>query len=113
MCGIAKQLVHQLPNALLNAMQLLKQLNTPTVKLLELFLVMFANMLILPWHTAMHISFAKHSLVIIQAVTAKVAHSINVLDSCKAVCTLIYNTHHQLFCREHLGMSNYVHLFGS
>ncbi len=57
-------LVHQLSDALLNVMQLLKKLNTTTVQFLETLLILFADVLILPWHTAMYIILPKNSLVI-------------------------------------------------
>ena len=77
-------LVHQLSDALLNVMQLLKKLNTTTVQFLETLLILFADVLILPRHTAMYIILPENSFVITQAVSPYVWHCINVFDTCAA-----------------------------
>ena len=75
-------LVHQLSDALLNVMQLLKKLNTSTVQFLKVLLILFADVLILPWHTPMYIILPKDGFVVTQAVSPQVRHCINVFDAC-------------------------------
>lgn len=83
--GLNEKLVHQLPNALFNAMKLLKKLNTPTVQLLKVLLVLSVNMLIFPWHTAIDVTLTKHSLIITQAVPPLIWHSINIFNAALVV----------------------------
>ena len=67
--NIVGVLVHQLSDALLNVMQLLKKRNTSTVQFLKVLLILFADVLILPWHTPMYIILPKNGFVVTQAVS--------------------------------------------
>jgi hypothetical protein len=63
-------------------MQLLKKRNTSTVQFLKVLLILFADVLILPWHTPMYIILPKDGFVVTQAVSPQVRHCINVFDAC-------------------------------
>ena len=77
--------VHEISYALFNTMQLLEKLHPLAVELLKLLLVSLINMLIFPWHTAMHILWPQNRSVIIQAEAPLVGDSINVLDACSSI----------------------------
>ena len=78
----SSQSVHEVSYVPFHHMQLLKQLHPLAMQLLKLLLIYFVDMLVLPRHTAMHILFSQHRLVVIQTEPPTVGNSINVFDAC-------------------------------